>query len=145
MKFFFSNNETLTGVRRLYRDKIYVRVKAHANLTANTPYAVTHDTTGVVSAALPNANARVLVGVPESAISSGSYGWLQIQGPVTDLVVPSGNYTAGHALKVQGGAVASTGGNASTADNEFAVIVTGGTGVTEVDVILKGRECSCSV
>lgn len=59
------------------------------------------------------------------------------------MTVPSGNYTAGHGVKVLDGALASTGAAATAFDDlaaniSMGIITVGGTSVTEITVTLTG-------
>lgn len=137
--------DDLMGLRTFAKGKGYIFARAGASLTKNTPYTLQYaggaaGTDPTVKTALVTA-VRQLVVVPVfTDLSSGDRGWFQFMGPVTGLVVASGNYTATHALKLDAGAVASTGAVPSNGDVEFASIITGGTTVTTIDVNLFGRE-----
>lgn len=128
--------------------KVYARVRAHANLTARTIYNLVHvynSTTGRVelrTAALPTSATRAFPCVAESAARSGDIINVVVSGLVRNVSVPSGNYTAGHGMRIGAGNPISTGAAASSADNEFAVIARGGTAINNVDLYLKGRECA---
>lgn len=69
-------------------------------------------------------------------------GEVYVKGTVT-MTVPSGTYTAGHGLHIVDGAVADSTAAAEdasgeVANNDFAIIVVGGTSVTEVTATLYG-------
>lgn len=76
------------------------------------------------------------VAVALEDIASGEVGLYATEGTVR-CTVPSGTYTAGNGLHVKTGAVADSGAAAEdstgeAANNDFAIIHTGGTTVTEV-------------
>lgn len=90
---------------------------------------------------------RVAVAL-ESAASGDVYE-AAVQGTV-DVTVPSGTYTAGNGVKVQGGALADT-ATAATAYDDLAAnislgcIAVGGTTVTSIKVTLTGDRITATV
>jgi len=131
----------ILGKRFFEGGKEFIFAEADASLTAKTPYNVTYDENGkpLVKAIADGAHYN-LVAIPERALVDGDTDRFQIYGAVEDMVVPSATYVAGRGLKIHDGAVAETGAAYALSDNEFAVITTGGTTVTAIDVFLLGRE-----
>ena len=58
----------------------YKYVKAASALTAYQPYVLVNDADGVTTAAPATSTVGKIVGVPQVAIASGSYGWVAIGG-----------------------------------------------------------------
>lgn len=82
------------------------------------------------------------VAVANEGAASGDVYEAVVKGTV-DITVPSGNYTAGHGVKVLDGALASTGAAATAYDDlaaniSLGIIVVGGTSVTTITVTLTG-------
>lgn len=71
--------------------------------------------------------------------TAGAWGWFQIKGRVAALVVPNTAYTAADTLKLDAGAIVTTGGAYAGTDNEFAVVLTASASGTALDVYLFGR------
>lgn len=59
---------------------VYKYIKAAANLTANQPYVLVNDAAGVTTASPATSTVAKIIGIPQVAISSGSYGWVAIGG-----------------------------------------------------------------
>lgn len=82
--------------------------------------------------------------VTATDIDAGKWGQVVVEGECL-CTVPSATYTSGHAFKVHNGAVGtmsatpSAAGVCGDAGNEFGVIKTGGTTVTEVTLVLNGN------
>ena len=118
---------------------VWAKVRAHAALTAKTPYKITINQYGYVSAALADETAYILVGVPAAAIASGEDGWLQIGGYCADVITPSLSVTAGHAFSILDGAVADSGVVFSGLAGQFAVCYTTSSSSTTQDMQLVPR------
>ena len=58
----------------------YKYIKAAANLTANQPYVLVNDDAGVTTASPATSSVAKIIGIPQVAIASGSYGWVAIGG-----------------------------------------------------------------
>lgn len=58
----------------------YKYVKAAANLVANQPYVLVNNADGVTTANPATSTVAKIVGIPQVAIASGSYGWVAIGG-----------------------------------------------------------------
>ena len=58
----------------------YKYIKAAANLVAYQPYVLVHNATGVTTASPATSTVTKIVGIPQVAIASGSYGWVAIEG-----------------------------------------------------------------
>lgn len=126
-----------------YTEERFIIAKASAARTAGDLVYLTADETGMKDAALADDTTIHLLGVAQASIASGARGLYKVQG-LCDVTVPSGNYTAGHGLKLLDGAIASTGataaGIAGEASTVFAAIATGGTSVTTCSVYLYGQK-----
>ena len=59
---------------------VYKYIKAAANLTANQPYVLVNDPAGVTTASPATSSVAKIIGIPQVAIASGSYGWVAIGG-----------------------------------------------------------------
>ncbi len=138
-------NETLgTYGGREYQDEeggAFVWAKAHANLTANTPYQEMFDGTGPVTKAITDEVVRHRIIVPLEAVTSGDFAWMKFRGVVEDMVVSSDAYTDGHAIIKTDATLVCTDAAPSGADGEFAVALETSDGaVTAIDAYLFGRE-----
>lgn len=101
---------------------VWVRAKAHGDLTALTPYKVIVNENGYITAALADDEYYYYVGVPAGAVSSGEYEWIQIGGPCANVVTASDTCaSAGYAYKVFDGTVVCTDADYTGAAGEFAV------------------------
>jgi len=101
--------------------KVWIRCRAHDDLTAKTPYKVILDEYGYITAALADDVYNYYVGVPEANVDSGDFFKIQIGGYVYAMITPSLSVSAGHALSIYNGAVADAGADYSGADGQFAV------------------------
>lgn len=112
------------GILRFEGAKLYRYVKGTAaNITAGQAcsYAADSSTSIITTAAASTATAQSVAGIAETAITSGSFGWLTVSGPATALVDTgarvhdclTGATTAGAlaAVNTIHGAVATTGAN----------------------------------
>lgn len=115
---------------------VWLKVQAHGNLTALTPYKVIVNEYGYITAALASDTNYYYVGVPAAAISSGEIDWVQIGGYVASMVTPSLSVSVGHGLKIYDGAVADSGADYSGAAGEFAVCYTESSTSTTQNAIL---------
>ena len=117
--------------------KVWLKVQAHGNLTALTPYKVIVNEFGYVTAALADDEYYFYVGVPPYAISSGEIDWVQIGGPCSGMVVAALTMAVGNAVKMYDGVVTDTTADYTGGVGEFAVVYTATTGADDVlDVIL---------
>lgn len=115
---------------------VWIQAIAHGALTAKTPYKVIVNEYGYVTAALADDTTYYYVGVPAAAVDSGDLCWMQIGGPVEDMVTPSLSVAVGHALSLDGGAVADAGADYTGAAGEFAVCQTASSASTTQDALL---------
>jgi len=124
------------GKREDAQGKVWIRVLAHDDLTADTPYKVIVNEYGFVTAAFADETAYCHVGVPDEDIDSGDVFWAQIGGRCSAMITPSISGTVGYALKIFDGAVADASADYSGAGGEFCVVRTASTTSTTQDVIL---------
>ena len=123
----------------------HVYATAAAARVKGAPVYLGMSSTGFVDVSLVDDALVHKVVVADADFASGGNGLYVAKGEVV-MTVPSGNYTAGHGLKVLDGAVASTGavfpaaGLAGDAQTAFAVIKTGGTAVTSITAVLHGEQ-----
>lgn len=129
--------------------KKYIYCRAGAALTKNTPYTIQYEggvqssllTCDPVAKAPLNTAVKQIVVVPvRRDLADNDSDWLQYQGVVEDLIVPSATYVAGRSLKLDAGAVTEIAAAPTNLDTEFASVQVGGTTVTAIDVFLFGRE-----
>lgn len=121
-----------------------VKLKAAANRSPGDVVRISTGTTNGVCADLTiadNTNVYTVAVVLESASTNDVY--LAARKGTVKVTVPSGNYTAGNGLDILDGAVRDSTAAAEAPTgvstlNDFAVIVTGGTSVTEVVATLYG-------
>jgi hypothetical protein len=136
---FFVPSTTQYGTfeRRYDSDgKVFAMARAHAALTAKTPYKLIANEYGPVTAALADGVLYYTVIVPVAAVASGADFWGQIGGYCASMVTPSLSVSVGHALSILDGAVADAGADYSGAAGEFAVNVTATTTATAHNVML---------
>ena len=123
-----------TGTKVRVEDSVFIYVKAHAALTAYVPYAYDHGGVTVDTAAPATSAAQAnKIGIPQVAIASGSYGWLQIEGECEAIHIAE-TYAAGDHLEVlnTGVAVVVDGTTSSTTVSEKSIGVTIDAGTTAV-------------
>ena len=100
-----SNSVHSDAKRKDATGKTYIKALAHGDLTAKTPYLVyvgydgprtmaLFDTGVATATAAAHAN-RYQVGVTEVAVSSGTYGWLQVGGFASDVITATTVSTVG--------------------------------------------------
>jgi hypothetical protein len=132
------SNQILVPFEWRYDDDgtVWVKIQAHDDLTAKTPYGIVVNEYGYITQALPAAGVYILVGVPANAIDSGDEDWVQIGGYVASLITASLSMAVGHGLTVNSGAIADIGADYSGAAGEFAVAVTETTTSTTQNVVL---------
>lgn len=119
--------------------KVWVRAKTHTTLVANTPYKVTADEFGYLTCAVTTECANFMIGVPNAATSSGVYVDIQVGGYVAAMITPSLSVSAGHALYLNGEAVADKGADYTGSGTEFAICTTASSSSTTQAVILMNR------
>lgn len=76
---------------------VYKYVKAAANLVANQPYVLVENKDGVTTAAPATSSVAKVIGIPQVAIASGSFGWVAIGGVC---LAKTGIQAAGDTLEV---------------------------------------------
>lgn len=118
--------------------KAWIWVKAHANLTAKKPYQMMWNQYGPVTKDITDEAVYHYIVVPEEAVGSGEYAWMQVRGFIEKMICTAGNHTAGHAIKKHDATIVTTGAAPSGAASEFAVATEAGTSVTSIDCILFG-------
>jgi len=122
--------------------KEFTYVKTHAAaLTAYQPYILDHNGTNVASAAPTTGAATVCV--PQQAIASGSYGWVQTKGDAT-CKIGAETYVAGDYLQIlnAGTTAVVDGTTGSTVElvTSAGVAKSGGTTAASIAVYLIGRK-----
>lgn len=133
------------GRRLIEGNKEYMLVKAHAALTALTPYPISHDGYGPVTRAFADDTKWYWVGVPLNAQAANDIFYIQIRGPVEDMVVPSDTYILNEGIEVLNGAVAGTNAAYAETAEEFAVVTTAITAAAvAADVFLVGERIQAS-
>ena len=125
MPIFDGNEYQLMSIEKFYDadGSVWIKAKAHAAWTADTPYEVFWNTTGYVSKALTDEAVYYYLGVANDATPINTVGRLQIGGYKASMVVSGLSVTAGHGVKILDGAVAGTGAAYSGANTEFGVCV----------------------
>ena len=124
------------------RGRVYA--KAGAAITAGTVYKISYDEDGREAVAVGTSAGGNMVGVAETALASGEYGWFIVEGEV-DITTPSITTTAGHAAQFTAstGAIADSGAAYSGAAAEFAVFTsTDSTAATTHSAYMIPREIS---
>jgi hypothetical protein len=126
--------------------KKFIYCRAGSALTKLTPYGVIHEGgTGLAATCDPVVKALLttavyqMVAVPTRTLADDDTDWFQIQGPCEDMVVASSTYTAGRAMKVDGGVVTEIAAAPTNGVKEFCSIMVGGTTVTAIDAYLFGK------
>lgn len=110
--------------------KRWIKAKAHGDLTAKVPYAISGGASGLLTKAIFDttyvsttgaAHANFYVGVPDEAISSGTFGWLQIGGDVASVVTTATTATAGTTFRWSNASVIGSGASDVAFCADFAV------------------------
>jgi len=109
--------------------KVWLWAKATTGATAKVPYMMYVEELAYVATPTADNTEEFYVGVPDKAVTSGSYDWFQIGGPCTDFVPTSLSVTAlsldmtvGYGIYLLNGDCASTGSDyAGMAANAFAI------------------------
>ena len=138
MPFFVPSTTQLATFELRYDSdgKVFHNAIAHGALTAKTPYKITVNEYGPVTAALANEATYSYVGVPLGAVASGANAWLQIGGYCASVVTASLSVAVGHAINITTGATADAGADYAGLVAQWAVNVTATTTATAHNLIL---------
>jgi len=143
MPFFDTSNKIVATLEPRYNadGTIDRQAKAHGDLTAKTPYFLTYNKEGPVTAAVASGVANVRIIVPRTAVSSDDVFWGQTGGYITSVVTPSIDIDSGDGWEITSGAIADSGAYAKEAD-EFAISVVddAGSAATTHNMFLFDRE-----
>jgi len=110
--------------------KTWLKAKAHGDLTAKTPYTIKGGASGLLTLALADtsfasttaaSHANYYVGIPDDAVSSGTFGWLQIGGDVASVVTTATTATAGTTFRWSNASVIGSGASDVAFCADFAV------------------------
>lgn len=115
---------------------VWLQAVAHDDLDAKTPYKVIVNEYGYVTADLADDTNSYYVGVPAVDVDDGDLCWMQIGGPIEDMITPSLSVSVGHALEIEDGDVADAGSDYAGVAGEFAVCQTASTSSTTQDALL---------
>lgn len=124
---------------------VWIEAVAHAALTAKTPYKVTLNEFGRVTAAIASDATIYYVGVPANGCSVGDVIWLQIGGPCDDVITPSLSVAVGHAFGIVGGAIVDVGADYTGLVSQFAACRTDSTTSTTQDMMLVPEKITARV
>ena len=118
----------------------YKYVKAAADLTAYQPYVLVHNADGVTTASPATSSVIKLVGIPQTAIASATFGWVAIEGLCK---AKTGIQAKGDTLEVINSGTTlivdgSSGSPAETA-NTVAISCEAATAAATVEVQLLGK------
>lgn len=132
VKFIGNSDGTVSG---------FVYVKTGGALTQYVPYEIYHNGTTLTTRA-PVTGAG-LIGVPQVAMTSAYYGWLQIEGNAT-CAIGAETYVAGDQLEVLTTGVlanvdGSTGSTVRTV-NSFGVSKASGSSATNIAIYMYGND-----
>ena len=143
------------GVREDANGKRWIYAFAHGDLTAGTPYVAYEGydgsgdfgwkTMALVDTTLASTTAATrvshYVGVPDEAVSSGTWGWLQIGGKCLSVTTASITGTVGCMFRWKDASVANAGAGVSNSGfcADFAVCITSSSASTAHDMFLLGR------
>ena len=118
----------------------YKYVKAASALTAFQPYVLVNNADGVTTAAPATSAVAKIVGIPQVAIASGSYGWVAIAGLCK---AKTGIQAKGDTLEVLNGGstlvVDGTSGTPAETANTVAISCEAATAAATVKVQLLGK------
>lgn len=124
---------------------IYAMNTDGAAHVALTPYRMDleHSQTGGWTAkALADDVNVYMIGVAIDAVAASAWGWYQVEGPISNVIVTSDNFTAGHGLEITSNTVVDSDAAyawTSHASTDFAMVNEAGTGVAAIDIILTGK------
>jgi hypothetical protein len=125
-------------------DGLYIRAKAHAALTAYTPYVVlpSYDATdddgrAVTAACTAEASVRKIFGVPQQAYASGDIAELLVMGPGKMLVSGDTDVAQGDYLKIVPGTSATNAVKDGAALTESSVAVFADAAYTDATAVAK--------
>ena len=119
----------------------YKYIKAASALTAFQPYVLVNDADGITTAAPATSTVGKLIGIPQVAIASGSYGWVAIGGLCQAKV---GAAAKGDALEVLNAGTnlvvdGTTGATTETANTVAVACETTTTAATAVTALIDKR------
>jgi len=133
--------------------KIFRYCKAHGTLTAKTPYKILADSSGWLTAAIADAASNTVgcayglsgckIGIPEAAVASGTYGWLQVGGKVSDAILTSCTATVNYCVGWVAATCIKTGAAFSGQREVFAIFTATGATATTQDILMLNREVGC--
>lgn len=118
----------------------YKYVKAAANLTAYQPYVLVNNADGVTTASPATSTVAKIIGIPQVAIASGSYGWVAIAGACK---AKTGIQAKGDTLEVINSGttliVDGTSGTPAETANTVAISLEAAAAAATVEVALIGK------
>lgn len=129
--------------------KRWIKAKAHGDLTSKTPYAIRGGASGLLTRAIFDttmvsttaaAHANFYVGIPDDAISSGTFGWLQIGGDVESVVMSSTTGTVGATFQWKDASLVGSGATDTGYFADFAVCTTSASATSSHDMFLLERK-----
>ena len=131
--------------------KTWLKAKAHGDLTAKTPYSIKGGASGLLTIALADtgfasttaaSHVNYYIGIPDDAISSGTFGWLQVGGDVGSVATTATTATAGTTYRWSNASIIGSGASDVAFCADFAVS-TGTTAATETQAmfLLNRRVC----
>lgn len=117
--------------------RVIIFARAHDTLTASTPYRVSHDEYGPVTAALSADNDTYRVGIAKKATVADAIAELVHGGQFSGMITTSLSVSVGHSLDVKVGAVADGGADFDDLNSTaFGVCYTASTNLATQDVIM---------
>lgn len=121
--------------------KVWLNVQAHDALVAKTPYQIIANEYGLITKAVTDEEYYCRMGVPEAAVDSGAYAWIQHGGYVANMICSSDTFGVGHAVKKYDATIVCTDADYTGGASEFAVAAETVAEAAEiVDVMLMPRQ-----
>tara|TARA_R100000315_G_scaffold59743_1_gene35741 strand:- start:406 stop:876 length:471 start_codon:yes stop_codon:yes gene_type:complete len=129
--------------------KTWLKAKAHGDLTAGTIYAIRGGASGLLTLAVADsgfgsetaaAHGNYYIGVPDDAVASGTFGWLQVGGNADSVTTTSTTGTAGMTFQWKDATIVGSGASDTAYVADFAVCRTSASASTSHDLFLLGRK-----
>ena len=124
---------------------VYRAARAHTTLTLNTPYRISYDEYGPLTAAFADDADTFRIGVAQEAALTGAVTWLKTGGYCAGVITPSLSVSVGHALGMRGGAIVDIGADFDDLhDDAWAICTAETSSATAHNVILLDEPITAS-
>jgi len=143
---FSKDADTYASFEKIYDadGTVWIDAVAANALVAKTPYFIIGDEFGPKAISLSDITPYCYIGFPAKAWDSGGVARIQIGGLIEDAVTPELSIAIGHAVKLDGGAIADADADYTGTAGQFGVCATASTTSTTQDLMLVPERILCT-